>query len=142
VSLPNSLSEIGESVFSGCKSLKSVVIPVGVTHIGENAFFLCEDLTHVYVPDTVSEIGNGAFLCGDSVTLHVSSGSYAESYASRERYLSYDNEVKGIWNQITVKTVTKSQEGSASGSLFLECSEKLAKKFLRKKTFKEQRQMG
>ena len=56
--------------------------------------------------------------------------------------LSYDNEVKGIWNQITVKTVTKSPEGSASGSLFLECSEKLAKKFLRKKTFKEQRQMG
>ena len=46
--------------------------------------------------------------------------------------LSYDNEVKGIWNQITVKTVTKSQEGSASESLFLECSEEISKEISEK----------
>lgn len=97
VSLPNSLSQIGESAFAGCKNLKSVVIPVGVTHIGGGAFIFCEGLIDVYIPDTVSEIGNGAFLSAHSVTLHVSSGSYAESYANREAYLSYDNQVKDIW---------------------------------------------
>ena len=36
--MPQGVTEIGESAFSGCTGLSSVVIPGSVTAIGEDAF--------------------------------------------------------------------------------------------------------
>ena len=55
------MTSIKDSVFSDCKSLKSVTIPHGVTAIGERAFYHCEALVNVTIPDTVTEIGCEAF---------------------------------------------------------------------------------
>jgi len=61
VSLPNSVTSIGDRAFAGCIGLTSVNIPSSVTSIGNEAFFQCSGLTSVFIPSSVTSIGNGAF---------------------------------------------------------------------------------
>lgn len=61
VNIPNSVTEIGNNAFWGCKGLTSVTIPNSVTSIGAEAFHYCENLTSVIIPNSVSEIGKEAF---------------------------------------------------------------------------------
>lgn len=51
---------IGNSAFSGCSGLTSVIIPNTVTSIGDNAFYYC-DITSVTIPSSVTSIGDDAF---------------------------------------------------------------------------------
>ena len=55
------LTELSDSMFSRCKSLKNVALPSGLTKIGGNAFYLCDGLTDVNIPNGVAEIGKEAF---------------------------------------------------------------------------------
>lgn len=59
--LPDTLREIGDYVFLGCKRLASVTIPDGVTKIGRAAFRDCTSLVTVKMPDTVRSIEQEAF---------------------------------------------------------------------------------
>ena len=66
ISIPSTLgcakvTSIGRGAFSGCKGLKSVVIPSEVISIGQNAFFDCHELESVTLPPNVMHIENGAF---------------------------------------------------------------------------------
>ena len=61
VTIPNSVTSIGNSAFSGCSGLTSVTIPNSVTFIGEAAFVRCSGLTSVTIPNSVTTIGNNAF---------------------------------------------------------------------------------
>ena len=61
VFIPNSVTSIGNSAFSGCSSLTSVTIPNSVTSIGDYAFSGCSGLTSVTIPNSVTSIGEGAF---------------------------------------------------------------------------------
>jgi len=61
VSIPNSVTSIGNGAFFGCASLASVSIPNRVTSIGQNAFSSCTSLASVSIPYSVTSIGNGAF---------------------------------------------------------------------------------
>ena len=47
ITIPNSVTSIGDWAFSGCTSLTSITIPAGVTSIGEQAFRDCISLTTV-----------------------------------------------------------------------------------------------
>ena len=61
VTIPDSVTEIGERAFFCCSGLTSVTIPVGVTEIGDSAFFDCSGLTSVTLPVGVTKIGDWAF---------------------------------------------------------------------------------
>ena len=61
VTIPNSVTSIGNSAFYYCNSLTSVTIPNSVTSISTYAFSGCSGLTSVTIPNTVTYIGSDAF---------------------------------------------------------------------------------
>ena len=61
VTIPDSVTTIGESAFDGCNNLTSITIPDSVTTIGEYAFYGCENLESVTIPGSVTEICDYAF---------------------------------------------------------------------------------
>ena len=75
--IPDSVTSIGRSVFSGCSGLTSVTIPDSVTSIGWNAFYGCSGLTSITIPDSVTEIGEDAFGACDNICDVSISGNYA-----------------------------------------------------------------
>lgn len=47
VTLPNTLKEIRESIFRGCKSLTNIIIPSGITKLDYSLFYGCTSLTSI-----------------------------------------------------------------------------------------------
>ena len=68
LTIPNSVTSIGNGTFSGCSSLTSITIGNGVTSIGGNAFSYCSSLTSVTIPNSVTSIGGYAFQRCSSLT--------------------------------------------------------------------------
>ncbi|MGA2863894.1 MAG: leucine-rich repeat domain-containing protein [Verrucomicrobiota bacterium] len=68
VTIPNSVTSIGDWAFYGCTGLASVTIPNSVTSIGEWAFQWCTSLISVTIPDSVTRIGEGVFADCTSLT--------------------------------------------------------------------------
>ena len=88
ITIPNSVTDIGNYAFSSCAGLTSITIPDSVTSIGNGAFQYCTSLTSMTIPDSVTSIGKYAFkkctsltsmTIGNSVT---SIGDYAFEYCS------------------------------------------------------------
>ena len=52
---------VNNAAFSGCTSIKTVVIENGVTAIGEFAFINCASITSISIADSVTDIDNYAF---------------------------------------------------------------------------------
>ncbi len=61
VTIPDSVTSIGSFAFSGCSGLTSVNIPNSVTSINYGAFSGCTGLTSVTIPDSITSIGACAF---------------------------------------------------------------------------------
>lgn len=61
VTLPSTITSIGENAFYNCSALTSIDIPSGVTSIGANAFNNCSSLTSINLPNSLTTIGNSAF---------------------------------------------------------------------------------
>ena len=68
VSIPQSVTAIGSSAFSGCSSLSSIVIPEGVKELGSSAFSGCTKATSVSLPNSITSIGSSAFENCSSLT--------------------------------------------------------------------------
>ena len=61
IELPYGVISIGASAFENCIALKSVDIPDTVKTISKNAFKQCYKLESVFIPHSVQSIGNYAF---------------------------------------------------------------------------------
>ncbi len=61
ITIPDSVTTIGECAFLGFKMLTSITIGNGVNEIGRNAFSGCSNLTNITIPDSVMKIGDNAF---------------------------------------------------------------------------------
>ena len=81
VSIPNSLTDIGDYTFRNCKGLKEVNIPDGVKHIGEYAFAYCSSLTDINIPNSVEMIRSGTFYgCSSLTDINIPNGVTQISY--------------------------------------------------------------
>ena len=68
ISIPNSVTSIGENAFERCSALTSVTIGNSVTSIGSSAFYSCSRLTSVTIGNSVTSIGEKAFFDCDGLT--------------------------------------------------------------------------
>ena len=68
LTIPDGVTAIGDSACSGCSSLTSVTIPEGVTTIGSSAFSGCSSLTSITIPEGVTTIGSSVFSWCTSLT--------------------------------------------------------------------------
>jgi hypothetical protein len=68
VTIPDSVTSIGDSAFRNCTSLTNVIIGNSVTNIGYGAFAGCTSLTRMTIPASVINIGSSAFYGCSSLT--------------------------------------------------------------------------
>lgn len=61
VTIPNSVTSIGERAFHDCSGMTSITIPNSVTYIGNVAFDGCSNLKNLTIPNSVTQIDWGAF---------------------------------------------------------------------------------
>ena len=61
VNLSGSMTTLPDNTFSGCTELRGVTIPGSVTNIGAFAFFGCTNVNSMNIPSSVSNMGGSAF---------------------------------------------------------------------------------
>lgn len=72
ISIPNSVTDIGFSAFAHCTSLKSITLPSSLSSISEALFSGCSQLTTIQIPDSVSSIQSCAFYhCRNLETIRI-----------------------------------------------------------------------
>lgn len=93
VNIPNTVRRIDGMAFAWT-DLEQITIPASVTKIGDMAFQRCTKLTSVTIPSTVTEIGTDAFFYSPNVTVKCRKNSAAEKYCidNNIRYESSDGE--------------------------------------------------
>ena len=79
ITIPNSVTSVGDQAFDECTGLTSITIPNSVTSIGDVAFYNCSSLTSITIPNSVTSIGERAFY-GCSRLPVENSLRYADTY--------------------------------------------------------------
>ncbi len=106
VTIPNTVTTIGDYAFQSCSGLTSITIPNSVTSIGDYAFWNCSGLTSVTIPNSVTSIGNYAFAyCSGltSVTIPNSVTSIGEDAFNYVRHIIYNGTATGCpWGALLV----------------------------------------
>ncbi len=68
ITIPESVTSIGNYAFYGCSALTEITLPKRLTSIGEQAFSHCSALTSITIPESVNSIGAMAFIYSSSLT--------------------------------------------------------------------------
>lgn len=99
VTIPSSVTYIGECSFSDCSALTSITIPSSVTYIGASAFWGCNSLTSVTclaaTPPTIYYTSTWPYVISNQTTLYVPVGKrYIYQNATNwNKFLSYEEVV-------------------------------------------------
>lgn len=62
ITLPNSITSLGNSCFKFCHNLTSVKLPDNITSLGDETFMTCSKLYSIELPTLLTTIGNYCFL--------------------------------------------------------------------------------
>ena len=68
VSIPNTVTSIGDKAFAFCFNLIDITIPDSVTKIGEDAFQNCVSLKNIEISNNITSISLGMFVNCESLT--------------------------------------------------------------------------
>ena len=104
VSIPNTVTTIGNSCFDECDTLTSVTIPNTVTTIGYNCFYGCDNLTSVTLPNNITSLGDNFFRgCRKLTSLSIPNnittlGSYCFSGCTTMTSITIPNGVTSLGN--------------------------------------------
>ncbi len=60
ITLPNSITSLGDGCFSYC-GLTSITLPNSITSLGEKCFNNCQNLTSITLPNSITSLGDGCF---------------------------------------------------------------------------------
>jgi len=75
VTLPSTITELGDDAFFGCDKLVEMQMNEGLKVIGTSAFVECTALQNVTIPSTVTKLGGWAFQgCNNLVGLQLNEG--------------------------------------------------------------------
>ena len=90
ITIPDSMTSIGNYAFYNCSSLTSITIPDGVTSIGNYAFYNCSSLTSITIPDGVTSIGQQAFFgCSKLIEVYNKSSLDIRAGMNGNGYVGY-----------------------------------------------------
>ena len=116
ITIPNSVTSIGDRVFICCRSLQSVTIPNSVTSIGDEAFCSCRSLQSVTIPNSVTKIGDGAF-SGCNICFFICNSTYFQNddvCLFNKDKTAIVSRIKDCVNYIIPNSVTKIGDGAFS----------------------------
>ena len=83
ISLPESVTSVGESAFCGCTGLAALSLGEGLKTIGQSAFQDCSALTDLHLSQVVNSVGNRAFYgCLSLRTVRVDNPEPPVAYAN------------------------------------------------------------
>ena len=68
ITIPSSVTSLGDDCFGGCTSLKSITISSSVTTLGQQCFSDCYGLTSITIPSSVTKLGLLCFSSCKSLT--------------------------------------------------------------------------
>lgn len=71
--IPNTVTEISEHAFYGCKDLTSITIPSSVETIGERAFMNCTGLTSITIPANATIYDHAFAYCDNLISVYIPS---------------------------------------------------------------------
>ena len=67
ITIPDTVTAIGEKAFRECYNLSSITLPSGLTSIGDYTFSECTGLTSIKLPTSISSISGNAFYGCDNL---------------------------------------------------------------------------
>ncbi len=117
ITIPDTVTKIGNAVFYSCKNLRTVNISGNVTEIGSSVFRECLALQEIVIPDSVTSIGTNAFYgC-----VNLSKVTLSKNLKSLGYHAFYD------CNALTAVEIPKSLERAettmeGSGGVFVNCT--------------------
>lgn len=97
VTLSNNLKELSSRIFSGCVSLKNLSFPIDMEEVGSYAFSGCSELETVTFGDAIKSIGNSAFSDCPKLVVRTVRGTQAEVYCMNNNinYVTYASSIRG-----------------------------------------------
>mgnify|MGYP004661837285 CR=1 FL=1 len=69
IKIPSRVTNLEKYVFSECKKLGTVTFQEGLTSIGEYAFYGCKELKSIFLPDSLTKVEDGAFMFASLETI-------------------------------------------------------------------------